>query len=369
MTDLVQRAAALRPVLEKGRRSGDQRRRLPDETVDALAGAGLFRALVPRRFGGSGEDLRMVGEATAEVAKGDPSAGWTVMILGSGAWITGLFPQEAQEELYSDGPDTRVCTVLAPRATARRTSGGRLLSGKWAPASGCLHSQWAILGFPLDEGGVGVALVPMAELDVEDTWFTTGMRATGSNLLVGNDITVPEHRVLALGPARDGSLMVPVMAAYMIAPYLGIAEAALEHVLEHGSDRGVAFTKYERKRDSPAFQLAVADAAARIDVVRLLARNSASLVDGHATAGTLPDRLTRARLRMHTGYAAQQCREAVDALVSAFGASALAESSPLEGHLRDVHAATRHAVADPVVCAEIFGRALLGVEPNISDLL
>ncbi|MER6991277.1 acyl-CoA dehydrogenase family protein [Saccharopolyspora hirsuta] len=377
--DLARRSAALRQVLEQHRATGDRRRRLTDETVGALTDAGLLRALVPRRFGGGESDLPSIMAATIEIAKADPSAGWVVMILGSGAWLTGLFQPAAQEELYADGPDARVCTVLTPHATSRRVPGGWVLDGGWAPASGCLHSSWALLGFPLEDGAPGLALVPMGELSASDTWFTLGMRATGSNRLVGKDVFVPDHRVLALGPAVDGirstdepryrSALMPTLATYMIAPFLGIAAAVLEHVVAQADAKGIAFTRYGKRSDSTAFQLAVARAATNADLVGMIADRSAATVDGHAAAGTHPDYVTRARIRQHTGHAVQLCLEAVDDLITASGASALADDHPLQGYLRDIHTAARHAVAAPATCAELFGRALLGVAPNITELI
>jgi 3-hydroxy-9,10-secoandrosta-1,3,5(10)-triene-9,17-dione monooxygenase len=59
----------------------------------------------------------------------------------------------------------------------------------------------------------------------------------------------------------------------------------------------------------------------------------------------------------------------VDSLISAYGASAMAESNPLQAYMRDIHAASRHAVANPAANAELFGRAVLGVEPNITELI
>lgn len=378
--DLPQLAAAAHPDLERHRETNDRLRRLGDETIALLTGTGVLRALAPARFGGGERALRPVIDATCEIAKADPSAGWVVMILGSGAFISGLFPARAQEEVYADGPDASVCTVLAPRSTARQVDGGWVLSGRWAPASGCLHSQWAMLGFPRD-GEAALALVPMEELSVEDTWFTVGMRATGSNLLAGADVFVPEHRVLPLSSAVHGNFpaglpepryraaLMPTLAAYMIAPYLGMATAVLDRVVAGADEKGIAFTHYERQRDSTAFQLAVAESSMKIDLARLIAENSAAVVDGHAEAGTFPDHLARARIRQHTGHAAQLCRQAVDDLVTAHGAAAFAESSPLQAYVRDIHAASRHAVANPASCSEIFGRALLGVEPNITDMI
>ncbi|MEV0702724.1 acyl-CoA dehydrogenase [Saccharopolyspora sp. NPDC050389] len=385
--DLVERAAALRPLLEQHRADGEQERRLADESIAALDEAGLFRAWVPRRFGGLETDLRTIMDATAEVTRGDAAAGWLVLILGCGDWLTSLFPDQAQEEVFGAGPDTKVCQVLTPKASARRVDGGWQVSGSWAPASGCLHSGWAMLGMSLPEHGdepadAAFGLVPMSELRVKDTWFTLGMRGTGSNLLIGENVFVPDHRLLRRGPATRGvfplrrndspryrTAVVPTLATFLIAPLLGMAEEALEHVLSQAGHKGIAFTSYERQRDSTAFQLAVAKASTKIDVARLIADRSAAVVDGHALSGTHPGYLERARLRQHASHAIQQCREAVDVLVSAYGASALSESDPLHAILRDIQTASRHALAHPASNAEAFGRALLDVEPNITEMI
>ncbi|MER7015481.1 acyl-CoA dehydrogenase family protein [Saccharopolyspora sp. NPDC000359] len=380
--DVVARAAALRDQLASHRSEGEQQRRLADEVIAALEAAGLFRAWVPRRFGGAELDLRTYLDATAEVTKGDASAGWLVMILGCGDWLTGLFPDQAQQEVFGTDPDTKVCQVLSPKARARRADGGWLVSSRWAPASGCLHAEWAMLGMTLPEQGAAFGLVPMRELTVEDTWFTLGMRATGSNLLVGQDLFIPDHRVLHRGPATRGEFprtgndspryqaaLVPTLATFLIAPLLGMAEQALEHVVAQSGARGISFTSYERQLDSTGFQLAVAEAATGIDVARMIAHRSAAVVDGHARAGTHPDLLERTRLRQHSSYAVRQCREAVEMLINAYGAGAMSERDPLHGIVRDIQTAARHALAHPASNAEVFGRALLGVEPGITEMI
>ncbi len=51
------------------------------------------------------------------------------------------------------------------------------------------------------------------------------------------------------------------------------------------------------------------------------------------------------------------------------GAMAVSESSQLNIYLRDMHTAAEHAMISPEVNAELFGKALLGVEPNITPLI
>ncbi|QUH03030.1 acyl-CoA dehydrogenase [Saccharopolyspora erythraea] len=385
--EALQRADAVRSVLAEHRAAGDRQRRLADEALRALTDAGLFRAWVPRRFGGLEYDLRTIVDSTTALATADPSAAWLVMILSCGDWLTGLFPQRAQHDVFGDDPDTRVCQVLTPHSTARRVDGGWVAGGRWGPASGCLHAQWAMLGIRLPEhdgrpAGSAYGLVPMRELTIKDTWFTLGMRATGSNLLVGEDLFVPDHRILPVGPAIEGryaredeenvryrAALVPTLSTHLIAPFVGMATAALDYVVGESGRRGISFTNYERMTDSTAFQMAVAEAATRADVARMIAYQCASTVDSHARAGTYPSYVERARIRQHASHAVQQCREAVDLLVSAYGASAMADSNPLQGLLRDIHTGSRHAIASTLGNPELFGRAMLGVRPNITELI
>jgi|SRR5882757_1452600 len=386
ITDPVASARAIRPLLSHHRAANDQSRRLAEETIQALRDAGQLRTQVASRFGGLECDLTTVLDATIEVTKGDPSAGWVTMILSTADWLVGLFPDQAQRDVYQTGPDTSVCAVIAPRGRPRAVAGGWLVDGSWAPSSGCHHCEWAVLGVlladsPGEPARPVLALVPIAELGIEDTWRTLGMRATASNTLAARAVFVPRHRVLALHPAVEGihaganpgplfrSAMMPLMVTHMMAPYLGMAEAALEHVLDTVPDRPVTFTNYARKSDSTAFQLSIAEAAIRIDAARALAHRAARIVDQHAGARTFPEPGERARIRGWTGHVVAECRAAVDLLASAHGASAFSEENLLCGIVRDIHTASRHAMANAQINAEIYGKALLGVSSNISALV
>jgi 3-hydroxy-9,10-secoandrosta-1,3,5(10)-triene-9,17-dione monooxygenase len=66
---------------------------------------------------------------------------------------------------------------------------------------------------------------------------------------------------------------------------------------------------------------------------------------------------------------AKYCREAVELLVSAHGTSSLADPNRMQPLWRDVHVASHHAITECQVNLEIYGKALLGVEPNITPLI
>lgn len=150
------------------------------------------------------------------------------------------------------------------------------------------------------------------------------------------------------------------------ASILGIAQAMLEEVIAGAGRRGVTFTTYVRQADAPVVQHRLADAALNIQTAYLHLMHEAEHMQNSAAAGARMDYLSRARVRGAVGYAIQVLREAADKLMSIGGASGFANTSPLQRQWRDIGIATRHAQVTTDPGLEIYGRALLGLEGNIS---
>lgn len=385
--ELLSRAAELRPLLERNAAQGEADRRIPDETIDALAAAGLFKITVPRRLGGYEVDIRTKLEVSAAVAEGDGATGWVLALTNVCHWLVGLYRDEAQQEIFGADPDARVCGVLTPSPETRRIDGGLVVSGRWAWASASLHATWGLVGV-LDKDAAGevtehqLALIPMSELAVEDTWFVAGMKGTGSNTLVADEVFVPDHRLLSVPkgieneyPTEHGdealyrSSFIPVLALILVGPQLGLARAARDLVIAKAPKRAISYTSFERQTDSVAFQLEVAKAALLVDTAHLHAFRAAADIDAAARRGAKLDYVTRARVRADTAYTADTVRAAIDRLVSAHGASSFADSSAMQRIWRDANVAGRHAVVSPTVSYEVFGKGLLGVDNDVTVLV
>jgi 3-hydroxy-9,10-secoandrosta-1,3,5(10)-triene-9,17-dione monooxygenase len=385
--DLVTRARTLFPRLRERAAEVEQARRIPDSTIAELQAAGLFKLFVPRRFGGHQTSVRTFLDVSAEVARGCGSTGWVAALINICGWLGSLYSEAAQNDIWGADPDARIAGVLTPSATATPADNGVVLNGRWTFASGCLHANWAVLGHPIvDANGAmvdqGLALVPMQDLRIEDTWFTAGMRGTGSNTLVGTDVFVPNHRIISVPRAIEGkyatpfkdeplyrAAFIPILSLILIGPQLGMARAALETVLQQVPKRGIAYTVYTKQVEAPTTHLQLALAAEKIDTAYLHAYRAAADIDQAAASGVYLDRLTRARVRMDTGYIARQCREAIEILLSVNGAGSFAEANPLQRMWRDTETASRHAVIGPEISQELYGRELLGLETNITPLI
>jgi alkylation response protein AidB-like acyl-CoA dehydrogenase len=382
--ELVGRATNLRPLLAANAAQGEVERQVPQQSIEAMAEAGVFKVMVPKRYSGYEATMAVQLDVSAAVAAGDGGAGWIVSLIGACAWGTSLFSGQAQDDVFGADPDARVCGSIPPTGSSVRVDGGWRISGRWSYTSGSPHAQWALLGALLVQGDdrppmPGIALIPMSELEFVDTWHMAGMRASGSHTLVADDVFVPEHRTLSTILAAQGqyateyqdetlyhAAFFPVLTLTLVGPLLGLGTAALDHVRTAAATKGIAATTFARQADSTGFQLQFAEAAMRIDSARLHAHRAADDIDRHASERSQPDAMLRARVRADASYAAQQVLAAIDILCNAHGSGGFAESSPLRRIWQDANVGARHGLITPAVSYEVYGKALLGVENTVS---
>ncbi len=381
--EMVASAAGLVPSLHARAAEADQLRRLPDANVAALRQAGLLKVLQPRRYGGCQLTLKSHIDTVAAIARGCGSTAWCMGVIHAHSWLMGSFPEAAQEETYGANPDTIISAVIAPRGRAHPVDGGYILNGFWPFASGCQHASWLLLGAQiLDRAGATVdeadLLVPTAAIAIRDDWHVAGLRGTGSCSVVAKDVFVPRHRYLSLpgimaGKAPDAaahegclykSAPVPVLALALTPAALGLAEAALDAFRERLPGREIAYTNHIRQVESATTHRQVADAATKIHIARLLLHRCAADIEAAAESGAMMEFAMRARIRMDCAAAVRQCLEAVETLYLACGGSGLAESNPVQRAWRDLHAVNMHGALALETNQEMYGRILLGLEPN-----
>jgi alkylation response protein AidB-like acyl-CoA dehydrogenase len=386
--ELVTRSRELKPLLSKNGPLGETDRRVVEESIEAARQAGLFKVCTPKRYGGWEMNTRAMLDVSSAIAEADGGTAWVVNLNNICCWLASLFPVKAQDEVFGADPDVRISGVLNPTATATKADGGFRVTGQWHYNSGGWHSQWAVLGMPIvnDAGETvdqGLALFPMSDLEQVDTWFVAGMKSSGSISLKANGAFVPDHRVLSVPRAIEGdyptemrsqeafyrSAFVPILAIILVGPILGLGRAALEFVRQKANSRTIAYTFFEKQSASVAFQLQVAEAAMMIDTAHFHAYRAADDIDTAAVRGVYPDMLTRARVRADTGYVVEKITQAIDKLLFAHGSGGFADVSPLQRIWRDAAVASRHAVVLPPIGYELLGKALLGVENNITPLI
>ncbi len=382
---LVRKASDLIPLLRRNAQWAEENRRLPDETIEAMADAGVFKLRRPRRYGGYEADNRTLAEVGTALAQGCGSSSWVASVYWIPTWMTCLFPDEVQDEVFAT-QDVRVCGTLSPSGMAAPADGGIVVNGKWGFISGAHHAHWqeiiAILTPPDGEPYPVMALVPMSDLLVVDDWDTSGLRGTGSVSTVAKDLFVPQERVLPLPAVLQGQSasernadspvynapLLPVAAASSVGAIVGMAKGARDVFLNRLPDRKITYTAYESQREAPITHLQVAEATLKIDEAEFHAHRVTDLVDDKCRDATEWKLEERIRARADTGAVVRRVREAVDVLATASGGSSIYSGIPIQRINRDVQAVSLHALMHPNTNDELYGRVLCGLEPNTSYL-
>lgn len=376
---LVARAAALVPMLRAGAAAAETARRLPPETFDALSAADVFRMTAPKRFGGHEADFVTQCEVLAEIARGCPSASWIATIFSAMSWLVAAFPDQTQEEILGS-KDPRISGVFSPTGKAVPKNGGYVVSGRWGFNTGGHGSEWNVLNaVRFEDDGPGVplcVLVKSRELERLDDWHASGMAATGSSTIIAEELFVPAHRVLPLPemieakyPARHNAAnpyfnypLAAVLSVNAAGTPVGIARGAFEAFRARLPGRGITYTTYTNQAEAPVTHLQLGEAALTIDSADAHMRLACRELDAHG--GEALTVLGRVKARAHVSGATGLARDAVDILFNASGASAIQSHVPIQRFQRDMQALANHAIMHVQTTTELYGRVLLGLEPN-----
>lgn len=385
--ELLTRVRALRPLLNEHCAEGELLRRMPDAVSDALTEAGLFRLLTPIRYGGYACNLRTVTKVTETLAEMDASASWLVALGATAAWAVSAWGSlEAQEEIFGPNPDIRLAAT-ATRGTARPADGGLRISGRWPYMSGAHHADWVCVGATVSDGSEqamegGLCAVPAEELVLEKSWYTVGMRATGSDTMVADDVFVPDHRIVPISAVVDeapphevgegSTFRLPfatVTTATLAGPLLGLGTAALQMVIDKAQTKPLHNTIFARQSESAGVQIQIAEAAVRLRTASLHVYDMIDALDDAANKRQPVTYAGRAEIRARLGYVAQEVLGAISLLINVHGSSSFAESSAIQQYWRDANTAARHGALQPVVGYEVYGKTLLGITERISTVV
>lgn len=199
--EVIDRAIALRPLLIEQGAETERRRFYSEEIHRAFLDSGLYRSLIPRRYGGLELDMAAWLRVIEELAHGDIQAAWCFTLASGHALQVGSFFEErAQDEIFGDG-DFRAASVAAPTGKAVAADGGWRITGAWPYSSGAPYSTH-YLGqtlIPVQDGPPRMLLfvADHSQWEMLDDWGDLlGLRGSGSHTVRLQDGFVPEHWAL-----------------------------------------------------------------------------------------------------------------------------------------------------------------------------
>lgn len=374
--DVIERARELAPRFGKRAEAAEDARRIPEASVKDMLDAGFARILLPRAIGGYGLDLETWHDVTRELSKADASHGWCASLIVHHAHLIAQFPRAGQEAVWSADVDVPVAASFAPVAKAVREDGGYRISSAGSPfASGVDHCSWVMLGGMTHDGPEPewkFFLVPSGEYTIRDTWFTAGMRGTGSKTIVVDSAFVPESRILSLADLRAGKTpgallyddinyrtpffyYAPISFA---SPMLGAAQGAYELFREGTKTRKTLDGTPLAEKTS--VQVRMARVAADIDAAEMLMRRAVRVTE--APDAFSPELLARS-IRDYTRVS-ELMIGAIDTLIALSGTAGFASTHPLQRAWRDIHFMSMHISLNVETNFAHYGRLQLGLGPD-----
>ncbi|WP_022721472.1 hypothetical protein, partial [Rhodopseudomonas sp. B29] len=266
-----------------------------------------------------------------------------------------------QREVYEGDADNLVAGSLAPAGVLTPVEGGWRLTGRWQFGSGSDHSPWFILGSRRANPGpddylIHHVMVPLADVEIIDTWHTLGMRGTGSKDLVVTDAFIPAHRAVPTQPTFLGLSPHAKAPTYRLSVYSGLPAMLSGSVLGMAEGGLQAFIDATAKRVTPtgvvkavnaSMQKRVAESSAEIAAARRLLTDMCERFDKLMAIDQAPmSTEDRIQMRWDAAYVVELCRRAIDRIYAASGAAGIYEGSPVYRAFRDISTACHHAVID-----------------------
>jgi alkylation response protein AidB-like acyl-CoA dehydrogenase len=378
--DAAANAGKIVEALKETEAESEASRVLSTRAVDLLHQAGLTRIVSPAAYGGYQLPVRALVEAERVVAQGSTAASWVLMVCAAHTFIAGRMPRRGQDEIFGTDAGMLIPGVPSLRGTSQRTEGGYILTGRWPYASGADHGDWVLVGCRGIRNDAGepcpslIVVMPKRDVVIDDTWYTLGMRGTGSKDVVLDKVFIPEHYAVPLIEAQLGTVpgvdiplyrlpIRPALATMLLGTIVGMAERGLQLFVDQTRTRRDVYTG-AMKVESPGVQRRVAEASVEISCAWSLTQQNCDLLEQAMHLDPPMPTARRAQIRWNAAYATELCRRACNRLFEGAGAGAAHDSHVMQIFFRDMNTATHHAMLDFDTNVEIQGKSLLGVELN-----
>jgi alkylation response protein AidB-like acyl-CoA dehydrogenase len=368
----------------------DREASFPFESFDTIKKSGYFLAPIPEELGGLGVvSLHDLVVAQSRLARGDAALALGVNMH----FVLVLSMAQRWELLRATGDERRMAafgtsleeivregTVLAaaiseptqdltrPATQATGTEDGWIVSGKkifctMSPAADVFYTSVML---PTDNGHerYGYAVIPRDTRGVviHDDWDALGMRASGSNSVSFEDVSLPASAIrggFAAGEAVEYMERTLNSGAFHAAAALGVAEAAQLNVTARLGGREV---------DPRALTLAAENVVDLAACRAILARSAAFVDEGQERlrAGQRMD-VTEAYAEVQSAktFIGETAVRIVDRTLALSGGAGYMNGSPLARAYRDVRATSFMHPLGANRAFSFLGQLALGREPSL----
>lgn len=342
---------------------------------------------MPASVGGDERDLWDYCDGVRKVAKACPSTGWVTGVLNMHPAGLCHFDASVQKEVWATGVDTIIASSGSPQMKARLVDGGIIVSGRARWSSGCDYAEWEMVGVKVpDPSDISypernyrdyMFIAHRSEYVIEDTWYSTGMRGSGSKDLVFDNLFVPHRRMdrldaMTFNYARGSGgidswiarLPMPLLfPVFLSAVALGCADGMLDEFVKRQRTRKNAVSGAKGVLN-PAAYMRLAEATNELEAISVFYRHLLDRVQEIGSRDSMPSEEDFLGLDAKFTFITDRANQVIDRLFEASGASAIADFNPMQRYWRDGKTARLHLGSDHDTSLQHFGRFLIGLPPT-----
>ncbi|MBB6450278.1 alkylation response protein AidB-like acyl-CoA dehydrogenase [Geomicrobium halophilum] len=361
--------STLVPAFKERAAKHDEEGSFPHENFRELQNANYPGLTVPKKYGGQGLSLTDFLELQEIIAQGDGS---TALSIG---WHMGIMMQLGENQTWDEETYTAVARDVVnngallnnaasepatgsptrggrPETTATKTEDGWVITGRKTFTTLAPVLDYFVVSAGIENSDkVGNFLVhrSLRGVSIDYTWNTLGMRATGSDDLVLDQVQLKdEDYVQDITPGQKGA------AGWLLhipACYLGIAEAAINHSAEfanHYSPNSIEGTI----ADLPNIKQKIGEA-------ELLRQRNRHFLYAVAKKWDRSDSETRQHMKTELGAVkysvVNDALTMVDLSMRVEGAKSLQADNPLSRYYRDIRAGLHNPPMDDMTIMQLAG--------------
>ena len=365
---LMESAKRIGKAAEEEALQADLNSTISEKIINIIREEEINKLILPKRFGGPQIDFTTFADMVKQVGYYNLSAAWLTYFYSlHNAWVAYL-PENRQQEIISSGG--LLADIFAPVGKIKKVDGGFILNGKYNYVSGIKYAGWVGLGamYQKDEnaepGMIGL-IVNTADINIIEDWNSLGLRGSGSNSIVVEDLFVPDDMVVDLAGLGKESIPsfddydedylyynVPFHAAFFVgfpAMSIGAAERVLDEFKKSTKGR-VRFTG-EQEMASPRSQRVMASLTMKL-------RSAQSMMESYIKMLESDQKYHPSEFKAIRAEIIQNCVDIAVKCLLTRGASALAKGSPIEMIVRDLLAIGTHVTSLYEDAVEAYGKYL-----------
>ncbi|MBD7937480.1 MULTISPECIES: acyl-CoA dehydrogenase family protein [Cytobacillus] len=377
---LLQGAEKIGKLAEEEAHEADQNATVSANVVNLIKETQISRMMLPREYGGPQASLSTFAKVIQKVANYNLSAAWLTFLYPLHNSLPSYLPKAGRDEIVNQGG--LIADIFAALGTAEPDGDGLRISGKWNFVSGILHSDWVGVGVKVklpgrDKPVVCLPILKTSEVEIVENWDTFGLRGTGSNQIIADNVYVPKERILDLEKAESTRrppdedydkdypfYHVPFYPAFYIG-FPAIAIGGAERVIEEFkmlTEKRVRLMDGVRESESPRSQRVIAEISTDLHSAKGLMAQYISLLENYEKDGEITPLGEFFAIRTKI---IKLCTDIAVRAMLTLGGAALYKGGTLEMFIRDILSVATHKTSLYEDSVAAYGQDLFGFESGV----